>query len=241
MIAGQVTLAAIKAEVARRFDVSELALDSQRRHPSIAIPRHVVMYLGRELTHHSFPEIARRLGRRDHTTIMHGCRRTEQRMRENVEFTAVVEQIRLKLMAPRPEVVPIQETTVYRALQIALRVQTRGGGPLQAIEAVGGSWAAGPPDWDDALFVVATRLRSRRASEIDAAAVDAVTPNAEVEPPPADSEPPTPTAPPAFVRPPRQLATPVSREEAMKDRTDLRSAMAGGGRAVRHSAAPRSI
>lgn len=233
MIAGQVTLAAIKAEVARRFDVSELALDSQRRHPSIAIPRHVVMYLGRELTHHSFPEIARRLGRRDHTTIMHGCRRTEQRMRENVEFSAVVEQIRLKLMAPRPEVVPIQETTVYRALQIALRVQARGGGPLQAIEAVGGSWVAGAPDWDDALFVVATRLRSRRASEIDAAAADAVTPPEPV----AEPEPP----PQAFVRPARQLATPIPRDSALAVSRSLEAAKRGGGRGGLPPAATRSL
>ena len=45
-----------------------------RRHRSIARPRQIAMYLSKELTNKSYPEIGRSFGGRDHTTVMHGIK-----------------------------------------------------------------------------------------------------------------------------------------------------------------------
>jgi chromosomal replication initiator protein len=66
------TLAAIVAEVARYYSVSETELLSRSRHQKVAQARQVVMYLSREEINVSLPKIGDALGGRDHTTVMHG-------------------------------------------------------------------------------------------------------------------------------------------------------------------------
>ena len=84
-----VTIENIQKTVADYFKVRVADLLSQRRNRSIARPRQVAMMLAKELTHHSLPEIGDAFGGRDHTTVMHACKRikelqdTEQRMRED--------------------------------------------------------------------------------------------------------------------------------------------------------------
>lgn len=58
--------------------VDRLELVGPRRDRHIARPRQIAMFLAREMTGQSFPEIARRLGGRDHTTAMHGFRTIER-------------------------------------------------------------------------------------------------------------------------------------------------------------------
>jgi len=84
-----VTLENIQKTVADYFKVRVAELLSQRRNRSIARPRQVAMALAKELTQHSLPEIGDAFGGRDHTTVMHACKRirdlreTDQRMRED--------------------------------------------------------------------------------------------------------------------------------------------------------------
>jgi chromosomal replication initiator protein len=84
-----VTIENIQKTVADYFKVRVADLLSQRRSRSIARPRQVAMTLAKELTSHSLPEIGDAFGGRDHTTVMHACKRirelqdTEQRMRED--------------------------------------------------------------------------------------------------------------------------------------------------------------
>jgi chromosomal replication initiator protein len=84
-----VTIENIQKTVADYFKVRVADLLSQRRNRSIARPRQVAMTLAKELTQHSLPEIGDAFGGRDHTTVMHACKRirelqdTEQRMRED--------------------------------------------------------------------------------------------------------------------------------------------------------------
>ncbi len=77
--------------VSRHFGVSKGDLLSQRRHRSVVWPRQVGMYLAKQLTARSLPEIGRRFGNRDHTTVLHAIRKIEgeltgnQRLRDEIE------------------------------------------------------------------------------------------------------------------------------------------------------------
>lgn len=56
---------------------------SKRRSRSVARPRQVAMALSKELTNHSLPEIGDAFGGRDHTTVLHACRKIAQLREEN--------------------------------------------------------------------------------------------------------------------------------------------------------------
>lgn len=72
-----VSIENIQKTVAEYFKIRVTDLLSKRRSRSIARPRQVAMALAKELTNHSLPEIGDAFGGRDHTTILHGCRRIE--------------------------------------------------------------------------------------------------------------------------------------------------------------------
>ena len=59
---------------------------SKRRNRSVARPRQVAMTLGKELTNKSLPEIGDLFGGRDHTTVLHACRKIKQLTEENREI-----------------------------------------------------------------------------------------------------------------------------------------------------------
>ncbi len=70
-----VTLESIQKTVAEYFKIRVSDLLSKKRTRSIARPRQVAMALSKELTNHSLPEIGDAFGGRDHTTVLHGCRK----------------------------------------------------------------------------------------------------------------------------------------------------------------------
>ena len=84
-----VTIENIQKTVADYYKVRMSDLLSKRRSRSVARPRQVAMALAKELTSHSLPEIGDAFGGRDHTTVLHACKRikelraTEQRMKED--------------------------------------------------------------------------------------------------------------------------------------------------------------
>lgn len=84
-----VSIENIQKTVADYFKIRVADLLSKRRSRSIARPRQLAMALAKELTNHSLPEIGDAFGGRDHTTVLHGCRRiaalreTEQRIQED--------------------------------------------------------------------------------------------------------------------------------------------------------------
>ncbi len=84
-----VTVENIQKTVAEYYKVRVADLLSKRRSRSIARPRQVAMALAKELTNHSLPEIGDAFGGRDHTTVMHACKRirelreSERRMTED--------------------------------------------------------------------------------------------------------------------------------------------------------------
>lgn len=70
-----VSIENIQKTVAEYFKIRVADLLSKRRNRSIARPRQIAMTLAKELTSHSLPEIGDAFGGRDHTTVLHGCRR----------------------------------------------------------------------------------------------------------------------------------------------------------------------
>ncbi len=90
---GRRTIAEIQSATCRHFGVSSEELVSAARTPRIAWPRQVAMYLSRELTGASLPAIAREFGGRDHTTVMHACRRTSARLASDDASREAVENL----------------------------------------------------------------------------------------------------------------------------------------------------
>jgi chromosomal replication initiator protein len=86
-----VTIENIQKTVAEYSKVRVADLLSKRRNRSITRPRQIAMSLAKELTNHSLPEIGDQFGGRDHTTVLHACRRvkllreTESRVREDYQ------------------------------------------------------------------------------------------------------------------------------------------------------------
>ena len=73
-----VTVENIQKTVAEYYKIRIADLLSKRRNRSVARPRQVAMALSKELTNHSLPEIGDAFGGRDHTTVLHACRRVKE-------------------------------------------------------------------------------------------------------------------------------------------------------------------
>jgi chromosomal replication initiator protein len=82
----------IQRMVARQYNVSRADLLSSRRTANVVRPRQVAMYLAKTLTLRSLPEIGRRFGGRDHTTVLHAVRKIENLVHSD---TALAEEIEL--------------------------------------------------------------------------------------------------------------------------------------------------
>ncbi len=72
-----VTIDNIQRTVAEYYKIKVADLLSKRRNRSVARPRQIAMALSKELTNHSLPEIGDAFGGRDHTTVLHACRKVK--------------------------------------------------------------------------------------------------------------------------------------------------------------------
>lgn len=79
-----VTINNIKKTVAQHYNIKTSDMDSKRRTRSIARPRQMAMALSKELTNHSLPEIGTYFGNRDHTTVLHACRKIKELRTEDL-------------------------------------------------------------------------------------------------------------------------------------------------------------
>ncbi|QLF69179.1 chromosomal replication initiator protein DnaA [Peteryoungia desertarenae] len=84
----------IQRIVARHYNVSRQELVSNRRTRVIVKPRQIAMYLSKTLTPRSFPEIGRRFGGRDHTTVLHAVRKIEELIGEDTKLSHEVELLK---------------------------------------------------------------------------------------------------------------------------------------------------
>lgn len=93
-----ITVEAVQKAVAQLFSVRIADLKGQRRHKGIARPRMIAMYLCRELTGASFPEIGLRFGGKDHSTVINACKRMASIQEEDPELRAIISQLRAQLV-----------------------------------------------------------------------------------------------------------------------------------------------
>jgi chromosomal replication initiator protein len=89
-----VTPERILKAVAQHFHVSLPDLKGQRRTKGLAHPRQIAMYLCRELTSSSFPEIGQKIGGRDHSTVMYGCSKIASSLSKDPELRSAIETLR---------------------------------------------------------------------------------------------------------------------------------------------------
>jgi len=69
-------------------------LKSPKRLKAVVLPRQIAMYLARQLTSASYPEIGERFGGKDHSTIIHAIRKVEKLMEENFQLRQTIESLR---------------------------------------------------------------------------------------------------------------------------------------------------
>jgi chromosomal replication initiator protein len=88
-----ITIDFIQRCVAEEYGVSIHDMKMKRRNKTIVVPRQVAMYLSRELTDLSFPEIGEHFGGKDHTTVLHSFNKIKSELAENTVLKEALEKI----------------------------------------------------------------------------------------------------------------------------------------------------
>ncbi len=97
----RITIDMVQNEVCRAFGVSMSDLRGSKRNQSIVFPRQIAMYLCRELTDASQPQIGQKFGGRDHTTVIHAINKISKLIKEEREVFSQVQQITSRLKHSR--------------------------------------------------------------------------------------------------------------------------------------------
>ncbi len=93
----RITIDEIQRKVSEHYNLRLTDMHSARRARNVARPRQVAMYLAKQLTVRSLPEIGRKFGGRDHTTVMHAVRKVEELMNDDAQIAQDVDVIRRAL------------------------------------------------------------------------------------------------------------------------------------------------
>ncbi|MBI4185150.1 MAG: chromosomal replication initiator protein DnaA [Proteobacteria bacterium] len=93
----RLTIEEIQKRVAEHYNIRLADMHSARRARAVARPRQVAMYLAKQLTARSLPEIGRKFGGRDHTTVMHAVKRVEEFLEREAGFAEDFELLRRML------------------------------------------------------------------------------------------------------------------------------------------------
>ena len=88
----------IQEMVGARFHVKIADLKSRRRSKTLVHPRQIAMYLCRELTDSSYPEIGRQFGGKDHTTIIHACKQVTKAKDSDSSLSATLDSLREQIL-----------------------------------------------------------------------------------------------------------------------------------------------
>jgi chromosomal replication initiator protein len=83
--------------VAERFEITSNDIRGDRRTRAISEPRQIAMYLSRQLTDHSLPEIGRKFGGKDHTTVLAACRKIETNLKKDEALRLLLKQLEADL------------------------------------------------------------------------------------------------------------------------------------------------
>ena len=96
--ARQITAQVVMQTVSDYYGVTVDDLIKQSRRREITVPRQIAMYLTRELTTMSLPQIGQAFGNRDHSTVLHACKQVESNIRETPSMASVVNDIKALIM-----------------------------------------------------------------------------------------------------------------------------------------------
>ena len=92
-----VTVESITDIVAEHFGITASDILSSKKSRNIAHPRQICMYLCRELTDVSLKDIGQKLGKRDHSTILHGCNKIAEDLKEDTSLQSVIDILKKKI------------------------------------------------------------------------------------------------------------------------------------------------
>lgn len=93
----RITIEEIQRRVAEHYNIKMSEMSSERRARAVARPRQVAMFLSKQLTSRSLPEIGRKFGGRDHTTVMHAVRKIEELRQSDAAIAEDVELLKRTL------------------------------------------------------------------------------------------------------------------------------------------------
>ncbi len=94
----RITIEDIQKQVAAHFNIKMADMHSARRSRAIARPRQIAMYLAKRLTSRSLPEIGRKFGGKDHTTVMHAVKRIDKLIQQD---SAIAEDVEILMRSLR--------------------------------------------------------------------------------------------------------------------------------------------
>ena len=93
----KITVESITDTVAEHFGITAADILSSKKSRNIAHPRQICMYLCRELTNISLKDIGQKLGKRDHSTILHGCNKIADDLKTDTSLQSVVDVLKKKI------------------------------------------------------------------------------------------------------------------------------------------------
>lgn len=93
----KITLELIQKKVADYFDIKPSDMKTKKRTRQVAYPRHIAMYLAREMTSLTLPDIGDHFGGRDHSTVIHACSKIELDSKKNQNVKNLVQKLMLDI------------------------------------------------------------------------------------------------------------------------------------------------
>ncbi|MEZ4600950.1 MAG: chromosomal replication initiator protein DnaA [Syntrophotaleaceae bacterium] len=93
----ELTIEEIQKQVATHFSIKVSDIKSSKRMKALVLPRQIAMYLTRQLTSHSFPEIGEKFGGKDHSTIIHAIKKIEKIMDEDFQVRSTINALKKDL------------------------------------------------------------------------------------------------------------------------------------------------
>jgi len=89
----KITIDLIQKKVSEYFDIKLSDMRAKKRSKAIAYPRQIAMYLTRQLTDYSLPEIGDQFGGRDHTTVIHACDKIAEDLKTKDGFSSLIDRL----------------------------------------------------------------------------------------------------------------------------------------------------
>ncbi|MGM0437697.1 MAG: chromosomal replication initiator protein DnaA [Bacillota bacterium] len=93
----EVTIDLIKKEVANYYKIEVKEMESKKRTQNIVFPRQIAMYLSRNMTDASLPQIGEEFGGRDHTTVIHSHNKIKEKFENDVDFQKTIKKLKSKI------------------------------------------------------------------------------------------------------------------------------------------------